>query len=115
MEYPHPYTRCLGGRGQIYLSDCLKPLAHHFGNAEFSFCDMEGVISGGCLTARKMFSQMKEAGFIVKLAAGDSKSGRYALHPDVFRIVNARETPMLSTQETPLSQYTAQAIPQMPL
>jgi hypothetical protein len=103
MEYPHPYTRCLGGRGQIYLSDCLKPLAHHFGNAEFSFCDMESVISGSCLTARKMFSQMKEAGFIVKLASSDNKSTRYALHPDVFRIVNARESHAPIPQLKPVS------------
>lgn len=94
MEHPHPYTKCLGGKGQIYLTECLKPIADAFGNAEFSFCDVESVLTGGCLTARKMFSQMTEAGFIVKLPAKDrcSKYNRYTLHPEVFHIVEQRIT-----------------------
>jgi hypothetical protein len=104
VEYPHPYTRCLGGKGQIYIQDCLIPLAHRFGNAEFSFCDMESVLSGGCLTARKMFSRMKDAGFIVKLPS-DTKSSRYALHPVVFRIVDEHLPPIPHTSSgLPLAQ-----------
>jgi hypothetical protein len=98
MEQPRPYTKCLGGKGQIYLTECLKPLADTMGNAEFSYCDVQGLLSGGCLTARKMFSQMTEAGFIVKLPNKDRclKSNRYALHPEVFHIVKQRVNPTRS-------------------
>lgn len=119
QEYPYPYTKCLGGRGQIYLQDCLIPLARHFGKAEFAYCDMESVLAGGCLTARKMFSQMKEAGFIIKMQqSADSKNILYALHPEVFRIVEERTPPLPTTtrivdSKLPLMQYTGQPIPHM--
>lgn len=88
----HPYMKCLGGKGQIYLTDCLKPLADSVGDAEFSFCDIESVLSGGCLSARKMVTQMIESGFIVKIPDKEKKSkiNRYALHPSVFRIIERR-------------------------
>lgn len=95
MEQSHssyPYMKCLGGKGQIYLTECLKPLADSVGDAEFSFCDIEGVLSGGCLSARKMVTQMIESGFIVKSPSKEKKSkiNRYTLHPAVFRIIKQR-------------------------
>lgn len=92
MGQSHPYTKCLGGKGQIYLTECLKPLADSVGKDEFSFCDVEGTLSGGCLSARKMVTQMIESGFIVKIPSKEknSKINRYTLHPAVFRIIEQR-------------------------
>jgi len=92
MEMPHPYTRCLGGIGRFYLTECLKPIADTFGRGEFSFCDAQRILASSCISVRKMFSQMKDAGFICKQKNRDkySKANRYVLHPDTFRIIEER-------------------------
>jgi hypothetical protein len=89
MESPKPYLRSLGGMGRHYLTDCLIPIAELVGKAEFSFCDVEGVLSQSYLPPRKMFSQMRTSGFIVKQhrKQKSEKINRYLLHPETFRLI----------------------------
>lgn len=93
MNCPRPYTRVITGKGALYISDALVPLQKSFGNAEFSFCEAQSILYGGCLSARKMFMRMTDAGLIVSQKKGkNDKTLRYRLHPEVFRIIDQRVT-----------------------